>query len=96
MPPTLLFQFHKGTIKTFGNSATETRRLNFNSIKVRLKLNVIAAADVFSVFQFHKGTIKTVTPPAGTSTFFQFQFHKGTIKTLRRFHCVVSPVISIP
>ena len=31
------FQFHKGTIKTLHNNTKKQNRLNFNSIKVRLK-----------------------------------------------------------
>ena len=35
--------------------------LYFNSIKVRLKLEVVRPlAIILSIFQFHKGTIKTV------------------------------------
>ena len=57
---------------------------NFNSIKVRLKLLVIAIkVAIYALFQFHKGTIKTsrdfVVPVRGR----EFQFHKGTIKTHR-------------
>ena len=33
--------------------------LNFNSIKVRLKLALAAALGSAAIFQFHKGTIKT-------------------------------------
>ena len=33
--------------------------LNFNSIKVRLKLLSLIMSIIFSLFQFHKGTIKT-------------------------------------
>ena len=32
---------------------------NFNSIKVRLKLQVLSTKKVQLIFQFHKGTIKT-------------------------------------
>ena len=55
------FQFHKGTIKTLGDSNNEVSRQNFNSIKVRLKhvLNQSKKLEI-EKFQFHKGTIKTV------------------------------------
>ena len=33
--------------------------LNFNSIKVQLKLRTREAAQIWRTFQFHKGTIKT-------------------------------------
>ena len=38
---------------------------DFNSIKVRLKPNILMKDVTLSLFQFHKGTIKTVqqTPP---------------------------------
>ena len=36
--------------------------VNFNSIKVQLKLNAVKASKAaLDVFQFHKGTIKTGT-----------------------------------
>ena len=35
------FQFHKGTIKTKSQNRTETDYVDFNSIKVRLKLKRI-------------------------------------------------------
>ena len=38
------FQFHKGTIKTEHRHATATKRGNFNSIKVQLKLLLLACA----------------------------------------------------
>ena len=57
----LLFQFHKGTIKTSPPCITISTSSNFNSIKVRLKLQGRAALlNAQNLFQFHKGTIKTV------------------------------------
>ena len=57
------------------------QQANFNSIKVRLKLNPVA-------FILSKGSyfnsIKVRLKPAATITFsaiIRFQFHKGTIKT---------------
>ena len=35
--------------------------MNFNSIKVRLKLNVTIELRKIQKFQFHKGTIKTLS-----------------------------------
>ena len=35
---------------------------HFNSIKVRLKLNIKFNINVYQKFQFHKGTIKTAMP----------------------------------
>ena len=56
----ILFQFHKGTIKTFYEYLLHHHHLHFNSIKVQLKLpkRETEKASVFQ-FQFHKGTIKT-------------------------------------
>ena len=36
-----------------------TSKINFNSIKVRLKLTCVGNNDLMDVFQFHKGTSKT-------------------------------------
>ena len=54
------FQFHKGSINTF-NAKLQTRPLtNFNSIKVRLILDLsFRNAFTAKVFQFHKGSINT-------------------------------------
>ena len=58
----LLFQFHKGTIKTILLPTMLRNTLHFNSIKVRLKPNEEKATfPTFNLFQFHKGTIKTST-----------------------------------
>ena len=57
----VVFQFHKGTIKTSVFMIIAISKTNFNSIKVRLKHE---GADGVKgrpfLFQFHKGTIKTV------------------------------------
>ena len=76
------FQFHKGTIKTVIRTRFNVCCVNFNSIKVRLKLDSTPSVPtLFSVFQFHKGTIKTTSCLAETLIEDLFQFHKGTIKT---------------
>ena len=55
-----LFQFHKGTIKTAYLAKALLVQQNFNSIKVRLKLqSKLESAKIPYAFQFHKGTIKT-------------------------------------
>ena len=55
------FQFHKGTIKTKAwLGLCLWAHGYFNSIKVRLKHEVLSAlSSIFNLFQFHKGTIKT-------------------------------------
>ena len=58
----LIFQFHKGTIKTLRQTPSQESLLYFNSIKVRLKLDPAIGAAAITAFQFHKGTIKTICP----------------------------------
>ena len=56
----ILFQFHKGTIRTAKCKDMTEEELHFNSIKVRLERNNVQAVLPMSVtFQFHKGTIRT-------------------------------------
>ena len=55
------FQFHKGTIKTYMQKEGDGAKVNFNSIKVRLKQSIVHDNNKFILeFQFHKGTIKTI------------------------------------
>ena len=79
----IIFQFHKGTIKTLVRQIYAETLVYFNSIKVRLKLylskNLIYKTNSF---QFHKGTIKTDLSFTSKFTASVFQFHKGTIKTI--------------
>ena len=55
----MLFQFHKGTIKTIESVKNYRVLANFNSIKVQLKQISTFRNRLFYIFQFHKGTIKT-------------------------------------
>ena len=55
--------------------------VNFNSIKVRLKLIFKRHSLLGKEFQFHKGTIKTSSSALRLTIGSRFQFHKGTIKT---------------
>ena len=58
-PRTLLFQFHKGTIKAANNDKPKEAHSYFNSIKVQLKqMETNIGKKVIIRFQFHKGTIK--------------------------------------
>ena len=57
--------------------------LYFNSIKVRLKQNILKEGLIVHLFQFHKGTIKTLLSRYCLHKLRVFQFHKGTIKTQR-------------
>ena len=79
----LLFQFHKGSIKTLINYTSMQKSSNFNSIKVRLKLNGYREFSTPYQFQFHKGSIKTLKIVVKVLIYALFQFHKGSIKTGR-------------
>ena len=54
-----IFQFHKGTIRTFMQSIMVNRKFDFNSIKVQLEQNGKRRLQTDLKFQFHKGTIRT-------------------------------------
>ena len=58
----ILFQFHKGTIRTEDGCSFETLEKHFNSIKVQLELAMAKEAANKAIFQFHKGTIRTSVP----------------------------------
>ena len=55
-----LFQFHKGTIRTFIGCFILQNLAHFNSIKVRLEHNYDDINEMVVKFQFHKGTIRTI------------------------------------
>ena len=92
------FQFHKGTIKTITPKMLEAkRRVNFNSIKVRLKHLLLRTHNrCHHHFNSIKVRLKLHFPCTTLRNCLKFQFHKGTIKTLvphRRRYC---SRISIP
>ena len=66
------FQFHKGTIRTIAPQKNVQRRLNFNSIKVRLELADRICDLIDDPFQFHKGTIRTLPSLRCISTILYF------------------------
>ena len=77
----MVFQFHKGTIKTPEYFQLGEQFDYFNSIKVRLKLrkkNFLEAALID--FNSIKVRLK-LNQLANLDMPFLFQFHKGTIKT---------------
>ena len=91
------FQFHKGTIKTYKFKSGQKTILDFNSIKVRLKLSLKFKYKAKKArFQFHKGTIKTYLICISVIIPKSFQFHKGTIKTVNLIKSSHSTHISIP
>ena len=77
----IIFQFHKGTIKTPCVGYLIDHPDNFNSIKVRLKLNSL---HYDSEAKRNFNSIKVRLKLYYTNVFLiipKFQFHKGTIKT---------------
>ena len=52
------FQFLKGSIKSRFFAYDVQRQINFNSLKVRLKVDLDAALAGHNTFQFLKGSIK--------------------------------------
>ena len=76
----LIFQFHKGTIKTLYRVGIRPMMQNFNSIKVRLKPNISPVSSFCRKFQFHKGTIKTQSNAVGKPTTHYFNSIKVRLK----------------
>ena len=75
------FQFHKGTIKTYMQKEGDGAKVNFNSIKVRLKQSIVHDNNKFILeFQFHKGTIKTVLFLRNIETISHFNSIKVRLK----------------
>ena len=54
-----MFQFHKGAIRTRIEADYIRQFMRFNSIKVRLELDVTKVSNMSLKFQFHKGAIRT-------------------------------------
>ena len=55
----MLFQFHKGTIRTEISLIMLSTITYFNSIKVQLEHLMQRKPKSLEIFQFHKGTIRT-------------------------------------
>ena len=55
----IMFQFHKGAIRTWNLVNFLCQLLRFNSIKVRLELTIRNSDGQSLRFQFHKGAIRT-------------------------------------
>ena len=54
------FQFHEGPIKTISEKKLEALDPCFNSMKVRLKPDLMHVTRSSYAFQFHEGPIKTI------------------------------------
>ena len=76
----VVFQFHKGTIKTAFNQKPTRYSSDFNSIKVRLKLSTYQWYIRLHIFQFHKGTIKTGITLLKFTKLFHFNSIKVRLK----------------
>ena len=78
----LLFQFHKGTIRTVTLDSTSGIRSNFNSIKVRLERSNRWVVAYFRS-DFNSIKVRLELTLLNLLIFLQskFQFHKGTIRT---------------
>ena len=79
--PLNVFQFHKGTIRTYHANCTSTSLWHFNSIKVQLELaNINAKMAELHYFNSIKVQLEHSTYH-DYNHFALFQFHKGTIRT---------------
>ena len=78
----ILFQFHKGAIRTSIEQAYVKTANNFNSIKVRLEHKT---GEAMSLADFNFNSIKVRLElehsKASINLLFSFQFHKGAIRT---------------
>ena len=91
-----MFQFHKGTIKTSELTLAGVGDGGFNSIKVRLRLNVVVLHPLL-LLHFNSIKVRLRRTKEELSNFFSiFQFHKGTIKTVVTLDEDVAKLISIP
>ena len=95
LPTSQLFQFHKGTIRTFVPPLLALLDLYFNSIKVQLEPISEQSIHCNTEFQFHKGTIRTYFASSLVGGLL-FQFHKGTIRTRQITNTDSLNFISIP
>ena len=76
------FQFHYGTIKSFGKSCSVLHVVYFNSTMVRLKgVGDSVLSMPLSYFNSTMVRLKVNTDPLLCQSFL-FQFHYGTIKSL--------------
>ena len=79
----IIFQFHKGAIRTTIQAVGCTHHLDFNSIKVRLEL-LLPLQTCSPLLHFNSIKVR-LEPKNGFChhVFARFQFHKGAIRTLR-------------
>ena len=92
----LIFQFHKGTIRTIGPLRFWWLVSDFNSIKVRLEqTKVLIALAAIANFNSIKVRLELLGPACEVAMNI-FQFHKGTIRTKHSSSRSLATRISIP
>ena len=77
----VVFQFHKGAIRTYADVGLDSRNLNFNSIKVRLEPPF---SPILALILKDFNSIKVRLEPQDIKDIIfeqLFQFHKGAIRT---------------
>ena len=86
----LIFQFHKGAIRTISKISFSKSILNFNSIKVRLELGAVVGGVVVRG-DFNSIKVRLELHRSGEGSERQtFQFHKGAIRTdIERQNCLI-------
>ena len=93
----LIFQFHKGAIRTWGRYIRKHLDINFNSIKVRLERGLgTTIKGVLNNFNSIKVRLEQLIDALGFGDSDLFQFHKGAIRTMKDIRTYNQDVISIP
>ena len=87
----LIFQFHKGAIRTIFRCFSFYASYYFNSIKVRLELASTVSNRYVRIFQFHKGAIRTVSPIVGAGLSLLFQCKYSVLPHITDKHMRFSP-----
>ena len=96
-PQFVVFQFHKGAIRTRLCRAAKLLMSYFNSIKVRLEL-LVPLFLLPALFYFNSIKVRLEPEYSSQANAYKvlFQFHKGAIRTSTMARNDVSYVISIP
>ena len=78
-----VFQFHKGTIRTYHGTHGSCRNSHFNSIKVQLE-HKFPQRSFHSILYFNSIKVQLEHIDVQIDTLVSvFQFHKGTIRTIQ-------------
>ena len=92
----MLFQFHKGTIRTILVLLEIVRFSHFNSIKVQLEPLIVQRLSGLILFQFHKGTIRTASWCWWVIVQTDFNSIKVQLEQAPKYAIKVHFIISIP